>query len=178
MILKKNDEFILEPIRFALSEKLMIGGDATRLDSSVELIEDYKLAVRLSSEQNLPNKYHVWQDAIDNAVGEFRLNKSYPDAEDFISEVDEQFSIHQSALSLNYRRLKLKKINSSYDDFYMKVIGGIYYQLRAVTLQRYILREREESFLEKNFRVYLSGFYPCGLKKDGCMVAFNPVLLK
>lgn len=60
----------------------------------------------------------------------------------------------------------------------MKVIGDVYYQLRAVTLQRYILGRREVSFLEKIFRVYLSGFYPCGLKKDGCMVAFNPVLLK
>ncbi len=178
MVSKKNDEFILEPVRFALSKNLIAGGDATTLDSSVELIEDYKLALRLSSEQNLPNKYHVWQDAIDNAVGEFRLNKSYPNAEDFISEVDEQFSIHQSALSLNYRKLKLKKINSSYDDFYMKVIGDFYYQLRAVTLQRYILGGRKESFLEKIFRVYSSGFYPCGLKKDGGVIAFNPILLK
>lgn len=178
MASKKDSEFILEPIKLVLSVGFLARDDACIRDSSVELIKDMNLALSLSTQQNLSDNYLIWQDAIDNAVGQFRLKNSYPDAESFISEVDEQFSIHQSVLSLNYRKQKPQKTNSPYDDFYNSFIGEIYYQLRAVTLQRFVLGERKESFLEKIFRVYSSGFYPCGLKKDGGVIAFNPILLK
>ncbi|MDE1484148.1 hypothetical protein [Xenorhabdus bovienii] len=170
-------EFILEPMTFLLSEKLLFGSHGSQSDFYVE-IRDPELALTLAFEQLLPNGYVVWSDVIDNSIGKFRLRSEYDDANEYLNDIDEMFSVHQSKISISYRKKKIKKENSNYDDFYFEILDEVYYQLKMLSLQRYILGGQKESILEKIFEIYKEGVYPCGMTKDKKIVAFNPMVLK
>ncbi|AOM41328.1 hypothetical protein [Xenorhabdus hominickii] len=170
-------EFVIEPMNFLLSEKLLFGTPCAQLESYLE-ISDLELALTLAFEQILPNGYVVWSDIIDNSIGKFRLSNEYDDADEYLNDIEEVFSTHQSKISIYYRKKKVKKENSDYDDFYFEVLDEIYYQLKMLSIQRYILGEQKESILEKIFEIYKEGLYPCGMSKDKKMAVFNPIILK
>jgi hypothetical protein len=170
-------EFILEPMIFLLSEKLLFGTHSSQTGFYVE-INDPELALTLAFEQLLPKRYVVWSDIIDNSIGKFRVRDEYDDADEYLNEIDEMFSVHQSRISISYRKKKIKKENSDYDDFYFEILDEVYYQLKMLSIQRYILGDQKESILEKMFKIYKEGLYPCGMTKDKKIVAFNPVVLK
>ncbi|WP_323869143.1 hypothetical protein [Xenorhabdus szentirmaii] len=162
---------------FLLSEKLLLGTNSSLPDCYLK-IDNIELALTLAFEQLLPDGYMVWSDIIDNSIGEFRLSHEYDDADKYLNGIEEIFSVHQSKISISYRKKKIKKENSDYDDFYFEVLDEIYYQLNMLSIQRYILGEKKESILEKIFEVYKEGLYPCGMTKDKKIVVFNPMVLK
>ena len=170
-----DENFILQPMNLLFSESLLSGYNGAELSLDFEVIKDLEFSLEISKSQNLPDGYVIWQDAIDNSVSDFRLDKKFSDAENFISTKDDEFSSYQSKLSIAYRKSKLKKSNTAYDDFYFNVLGEVYYQLKMVTLQRYVRGNVENSFLEKLFHLYREGLYPCGMKNKGTIVAYNPI---
>ncbi|OTA15309.1 hypothetical protein Xbed_03599 [Xenorhabdus beddingii] len=175
--MKDSDhKFITEPMSFLLSNALLSGGG--NLPSGIILLEDKDKSLTLSLSQNLPDGYLVWQDLIENSVGEFSLEDKYSDAEEYLEGIDEEFGDLQEEKTLVYRKSKIKKINTEYDDFYFDILDDVYYQLKMLSLQRYILGYQKASLLEKMFEIYKEGFYPCGMTKDKKIVAFNPMVLK
>ncbi|WP_391529549.1 hypothetical protein [Photorhabdus akhurstii] len=67
----ENKKFITEPMNFLFSDNLLSGG--VKAPSDIILLEDKDKSLRLSLSQYLPDGYLVWQDLIENSVGEFSL---------------------------------------------------------------------------------------------------------
>ena len=177
-MVSKEDGFIIEPMLFLQSDRIFLDSGTFEIKFSFEVINDLELAEKLSIDQVLPKGYLVWQDAIDNSISKFRLSEKYSDAENFIAESEEIFSIYQKQKSLEYRKSKIKKNNTRYDDFFMSVIGESYYHMKMLSIRRFIIGYDESDLLEKMYAIYTCGLYPCGLKKDGAIIAFNPESLK
>ncbi|PHM40341.1 hypothetical protein [Xenorhabdus miraniensis] len=171
-----NKKFVIEPMSFLFSDDLLSGSG--ELYSGVILLEEKDKSLKLSLSQDLPDGYLVWQDLIENSVGEFSLEDNYSEAEDYLEDIDEEYGDLQEEKILNYRKAKIKKTNTEYDDFYFEILDEVYYQLKMLSIQRYILGHKKESLLEKMFDIYKEGFYPCGMTKDKKIVAFNPMVLK
>lgn len=177
-MVNKEKDFILEPILFLQSGRIFLVRGDFEINFPFELITDLELEKELSLDQKLPKGYLVWQDAIDNSVSKFRLSDKYSEAENFIAESEGVFSVYQNKKSLEYRKSKIKKYNTKYDDFFMSAIGESYYHMRMLSIRRFIIGYDESDLLEKMYVIYTSGLYPCGLKKDGAIIAFNPESLK
>ncbi|CDG22278.1 protein of unknown function [Xenorhabdus poinarii G6] len=143
-----NKKFVTEPMRFLFLDDLLSGKG--QLSSDVILLEDKDKSLKLSFSQDLPDGYLVWQDLIENNVGEFSLENNYSEAEDYLEDIDEEYGDLQEEKILSYRKSKIKKINTEYDDFYFEILDDIYYQLKMLSIQRYILGNKNESLLEKN----------------------------
>ncbi|MGJ0639004.1 hypothetical protein [Xenorhabdus bovienii] len=171
-----NKKFITEPMRLLFLDDLLSGRGS--LSQDVILLEDKDKSTQLSLSQNLPDEYLVWQDLIENSVGEFSLKDNYSEAEDYLEDIDEEYGDLQEEKILTYRKAKIKKTNTEYDDFYFEVLDEIYYQLKMLSIQRYILGYQKESILEKMLEIYKKGLYPCGMTKDKKIVVFNPLVLK
>lgn len=167
-------DFIFQPINFILSEGFLSGCDGEGIPKGVEIIKDKKLALDLSTSQNLPQGFNIWQDAIDNAVGEFRTEKGFHEGEIFLEQADSDFESYQKKISLNYRKSKIKKTNTEYDDFYFNVLDQSYYQLKMLSLQRYVKGYVEDGLLERLFVFYFAGLYPCGIKSNKKISVYNP----
>lgn len=172
----ENKKFITEPMSFLFSDNLLSGGE--KVPSDIILLEDKDKSLRLSLSQDLPDGYLVWQDLIENSVGEFSLEDNYSEAEDYLEDIDEEYSDLQEEKTLTYRKSKIKKTNTEYNDFYFEILDEVYYQLKMLSIQRYILGYQKKSLLEKIFEIYKGGLYPCGMTKDKKIVAFNPMILK
>ncbi|MBS9439968.1 hypothetical protein EAE91_23330 [Photorhabdus noenieputensis] len=170
-------EFVIEPMAFLLSEKLFSGVLSNQSSRYLE-IHDPELALTLSFEQLLPDGYLVWLDLIENSISKFRLRSEFNEANEYLNDISKEFSVHYDKISIAYRKKKIKKENSDYDDFYFEVLDEVYSQLNMLSIQRYILGEQKESILEKIFEIYKEGLYPCGMTKDKKIVAFNPMILK
>ena len=170
-------DFIFQPVRFILSEDFLSGCDGEKVPDFVEIIKEKKSALEISISQNLPQGFKVWQDSIDNAVSEFRMEKGFHEGEVFLESADSDFESYQKKISLSYRKAKIKKNNTEYDDFYFNVLGESYYQLKMVSLQRYVKGYIEDSFLERLFFCYSAGLYPCGIKNNKKISAYNPCSL-
>ncbi|MDE9430678.1 hypothetical protein KKI99_20045, partial [Xenorhabdus bovienii] len=87
--------------------------------------EDKDKSLKLSFSQDLPDGYLVWQDLIENNVGEFSLEDNYSEAEDYLEDIDEEYGDLQEEKILSYRKSKIKKINTEYDDFYFEILDDI-----------------------------------------------------
>lgn len=167
-------DFILQPMRFIISEDFLSGCDGEKIPDNVEIIEDKKLALEISTSQNLPQDFKVWQDVIDNAVSAFRTDREFHEGERFLESAESDFESYQKRISLNHRKAKIKKNNTEYDDFYFNVLDESYYQLKMLSLQRYVKGHVEDGLLERLFAFYLIGLYPCGIKNNKKILAYNP----
>ncbi|KGM27305.1 hypothetical protein CE143_16085 [Photorhabdus luminescens] len=72
-------------------------------------MEDKDKSLRLSLSQYLPDGYLVWQDLIENSVGKFSLEDNYSEAEDYLEDIDEEYSDLQEEKTLIYRKSKIKE---------------------------------------------------------------------
>ncbi|EPE2232169.1 hypothetical protein ACSG4H_004177 [Cronobacter turicensis] len=68
-------------------------------------------------EQNLPSGYKIWQDVLSEYEQKLRANSLFSSAQDFVSAELENRQKQNSSLLLEYRKKKIKKTNSEYDDF-------------------------------------------------------------
>ncbi|MDE9430514.1 hypothetical protein [Xenorhabdus bovienii] len=138
-----NKKFVTEPMRFLFLDDLLSGKG--QLSSDVILLEDKDKSLKLSFSQDLPDGYLVWQDLIENNAGELSLEDNYSEAEDYLEDIDEEYGDLQEEKIFSYRKSKIKKINTEYDDFYFEIFDDIYYQLKMLSIQRYILGNKNES---------------------------------
>lgn len=168
-----DKEFILEPLRLYTSGNLFHGGEKSKIDG-VELISDLEKSMHLAYEQNIGPTYLVWQDAIENEVSKLRTDK-FKEAELYLACMDEHIVNHQKNISMEYRKKKIKKQNTKFDDFYINVIDDVYYQLKMTSISRFI---NKNELFERIFNVYKNGFFPCGIKTNQTLIALDPLYLK
>ncbi|ELY2785620.1 hypothetical protein SMC47_004241 [Cronobacter turicensis] len=117
-------------------------------------------------EQNLPSGYKIWQDVLSEYEQKLRANSLFSRAQDFVSAELENRQKQNSSLLLEYRKRKIKKTNSEYDDFlFSEARQDAFSVLSLVCINRYLDNEIKDDFFERVYGLYKTGGWVCGMKK-------------
>ncbi|ALB53213.1 hypothetical protein AB8W28_15120 [Cronobacter universalis] len=170
-----NKEYTLEPIDFLFSEQFFKGVDEQNL-SDFLLVKRREDAFLFAFEQNLPSGYKIWQDVLSEYEKKLRANSLFSSAQSFVSAELENRQKQNSSLLLEYRKKKIKNINSEYDDFlFSEARQDAFSVLALVCINRYLDNEIKDDFFERVYGLYKSGGWVCGMKKERFLL-FNPNL--
>ncbi|WP_234013925.1 hypothetical protein [Cronobacter dublinensis] len=168
-----NNKYVLEPLYFLFSDQLFKGVDK-KTTSGFLLVNCKEDAFIFAFEQNLPPSYKIWQDVVSIYEQKLRLNGSFAVAQAFVSNELEQRQKQNSSLVLEYRKKKIKKTNSEYDDFiFSEARQDAFAILSLVCINRYLDSPVKDGFFEKVYDLYKIGGWVCGMKKDQFLL-FNP----
>ncbi|MGC7560091.1 hypothetical protein [Pasteurella sp. PK-2025] len=155
-----------EPIELIFSEKLLSGNNTSKKTSKNNIIDDF-----FSGE--------TWSIShlIDNEVSKFRFHSDYDKSEIKIDNLLNTFNEKLEKKYFMYRKSKIKKENSAFDDFFFSIFDEVYNHLRIIAIHRAIYGINENSLLEKVFSIYKDGLLPYKFKSD-IFYTFNPIILK
>lgn len=158
-----------EPIDFIFSENLL-SGNSTSKNISKDDVDD--IIDEFFSDE-------VWSinHLIKNEVSKFRFHSDYDKSEIEINSLLKIFNEKLEKKYVVYRKSKIKKENSAFDDFFFSVFDEIYNHLRIIAIHRAIYGIEKNSFLEKVFAIYKDGLLPYKFKSD-VFYTFNPIVLK
>ncbi|WGY45136.1 hypothetical protein [Vibrio sp. ABG19] len=168
---KLSGEFIKEPILKICNNEIFDSHEYLK-DDQVP-IYDQDMALKLFYSQSVPSGFVVFQDRIEDEVSKFSLNESYDEAENYINDVTQYRTKIFSDLMVKYRKKKVKKINNKSEDFYFEVIDDLYYIMKMLSIQRYIIGFDENSLLERFYDVICTGYFPCGLTQENKLCVFD-----
>jgi hypothetical protein len=167
----------LEPIQFFKESCLLLGEYEDILPENTEVINSLELAMQLETEQQaLPNGYQIWTDSIEAAVAPFyraENNEKRKEGEEFIDAEIEQTLTAVNSYFRELQKKKIKKSITTKESYWLNVSGNIMELLKSISLGRYIFGDDGVPFLENIYNILKAGFYPCGIRKDGGIVAFD-----
>ncbi|MCU1799157.1 hypothetical protein CUU45_18025 [Pectobacterium polaris] len=171
-----NEKIIIEPIEFAFTKEFLKGLSDIAISNTI-IIKNIDDAIEFAFEQNLPSDYKIWNDILDKYRKKLREHADFQKAFDFTEKNLEDFQNQNSSFFLDYRKKKIKKINSSHDDFiFSEAREDAYVVLSTIAINRYLNNFINDGVLEKIFSIYKSGGWPCGMKGDAILV-FDPATL-
>ncbi|ELY6372377.1 hypothetical protein SNQ58_004263, partial [Cronobacter sakazakii] len=141
-----NNEYVIEPLDFLFSDQLFKGVDQKNLGNFL-LITRKEDAFMFAFEQNLPSGYKIWQDVLSEYEQKLRANTLFSSAQDFVSAELEKRQKQNGSLLLEYRKKKIKKTNSEYDDFlFSEARQDAFSVLSLVCINRYLDNEIKDDF--------------------------------
>ena len=168
-----NNEYVIEPLDFLFSDQLFKGVDQNNLGNFL-LITRKEDAFMFAFEQNLPSGYKIWQDVLSEYEQKLRANTLFSSAQDFVSAELEKRQKQNGSLLLEYRKKKIKKTNSEYDDFiFSEARQDAFSVLSLVCINRYLDNEIKDDFFERVYGLYKIGGWVCGMKKEQFLL-FDP----
>ncbi|EJO9495228.1 hypothetical protein NT688_004343, partial [Cronobacter sakazakii] len=152
-----NNEYVIEPLDFLFSDQLFKGVDQKNLGNFL-LITRKEDAFMFAFEQNLPSGYKIWQDVLSEYEQKLRANTLFSSAQDFVSAELEKRQKQNGSLLLEYRKKKIKKTNSEYDDFlFSEARQDAFSVLSLVCINRYLDNEIKDDFFERVYGLYKIG---------------------
>lgn len=124
----------------------------------------------LAATQDPPSGYRCWPDAYALALAACLTNPATKLAESFIE---------QQALQAQSDLDHLWDIapDTEFLTFWDNLAEDILAQLKMIGISRFVLGHRAPALLEDIYQTYRAGYYPCGLREDGGIVAFDPKVL-
>ncbi|MFB9221850.1 hypothetical protein [Paracoccus cavernae] len=163
-------DFVLEPVHFFGSPLLLSGAHPEALPADAEIVTDLERAMILENEQDLPAGYAIWLDAYAAAKASYFSTDAARDGEKIAAEA----ALRQVS---DIERLEGAALETEFYEFWDTVAGEIIDQLNSIAISRFVLGQAVPKFFADLFQIYRAGFYPCGLREDGGMVAFDPKAL-
>lgn len=160
-----NLKYIIEPIEFLFGSEIFKGLTESAGKGFI-LIEKITDAYKYAFEQQLPPGYKVWTDVVENYRSTLRSNVKFDEAYEFINHELISLQEKNKESLLEYRKKKVKKINTAYDDFkFPEAMQDAFFVLSTVAIRRYLDNSKKENDLEVIFSIYKAGGWPCGMKK-------------
>lgn len=167
-------DYTLEPVRLFAGDRFLSASNADRLPRGVELVDDLDRAMLLENTRDPPIGYRIWTDTLDAAVSPFYSSAEGREGRALIeTEVQRVWDARgpfERALAIK----RIKKTISPFEELWLKVAYDSLERLKSVALGRHVLGPANAPVLEVVFAVYDAGFYPCGLRRDGVICAFDP----
>lgn len=167
-----NDDF-LSPILLFDDPVLLSGSRSDLLPPRHEMVDDLDRAMTLENEQDLPRGYRIWSDALSNAVAPFFTSDQGREGRALIEEKAEEAWASRGNFELELKKKRIRKAITEREEFWLTVAYDVLETLKAVSLARFVGGVTQSPFLEDVYAVYKAGFYPCGLKGKGKIVAFD-----
>ncbi|AGT10002.1 hypothetical protein [Paracoccus aminophilus] len=170
-----DEGFVLAPVRFFLNPNLLSGRGGV---ADCEVIRDLELAMQLENDQELPAGYAIWRDALEGAVSPFYATPEGQAGRALIEPEGEEVWDARGEFQRELNKKKIRKTITPFEEFWNTVAYGILETLQSVALARFVLGKKGEPLLERVFEAYQAGLYPCGLRRDGQLVALDPSALE
>lgn len=85
---------------------------------------------------------------------------------------------HRGEFELELKKKKIRKTIKEAEEFRLTVAYDTLETLKSVVLGRYVNGPAGAAFLEDVFQVCRAGRYPCGVKSDGSLAAFDVRILR
>lgn len=95
-----------------------------------------------------------------------------------IEEEANQMWSRRGESELELKKKKIRKTITEAEEFWLTVAYDTLEILKSVALGRYVSGPDGVAFLEDVFQVYRAGLYPCGVKSDGSLAAFDVRVLR
>lgn len=172
-----DERYFLAPVKFFATEDFLSGRREEALPTGTELVTDLAYAMTLENDQLLPQGYRIWADVLSAAVSPFYSTAEGKAGRTIIDQTAEQIWATTEAFQGELRKKKLRKTITAFEEFYLTVSYDCLEQLKSVSLGRFVHSDGVE-VLERIFSIYLAGFYPCGARTDGNLVAFDVRVLR
>lgn len=169
----KNKPF-LQPLTLFNDPVLLSGNSPESLPQNIECVADLSTAMQLENAQTLPKGYAIWSDALADAVAPFYCTPAGHEGREIIAAKAEEIWDSMGNFERELYKKRLRKTITEWEEFWLTVAYDILEILQSVALARYVGGGSQSQFLEDVYTVFQAGFYPCGLKKDGSIVAFDP----
>ncbi|MGJ0524430.1 hypothetical protein ACR42A_12855 [Burkholderia gladioli] len=168
-----NPQRATEALAFAFTPALFKGLSG-QVPPRAIVIGDLALAFEAAFEQNLPVGQAVWLDVVENWRGRLREHAQFDEAHEFVGDRLGELQQQHASAQLDYRKKKVKKVNTARDDFqFSDAREDAYFVLSTIAIHRYLDDFLGEPFFEDVFALYRAGGWPCGMKDDQLMV-FDP----
>ena len=167
-----DEQYFLAPVNFFASDDFLSGKHEELLPDGTEVVTDLDRAMILENDQSLPEGYVIWSDVIPAAVSPFYATAEGKAGRAIIEEEAERVWATTEALQRELQKKKLRKTITAFEEFYLTVAYDCLEQLESVALGRFVHSERVD-VLERIFSIYQAGFYPCGARTNGNLVAFD-----
>lgn len=171
-------DFTLGPVRLFADDRLLSAGDAERLPPGAERVETLDRAMLLENSQDTPIGYRIWTDVLDEAVSPFYSSAEGREGRALIETEAQRLWDAHGPFERALRIKKIKKTLTPFEDFWLTVAYDSLERLKSVALGRHVLGPANAPALEAVFAVYDAGFFPCGLRRDGVICAFDPRVLE
>lgn len=167
--------FVEEPLELLFSNGIF-SGISEKINAPYILVSDLTDAFKMAFDQNPPAGFKVWADVIENHRKEMRNKNKFSEADEFVSNFLEKNHDKHKKNTLSYRKMKIKKTNTAYDDFiFSDAREDAIFSLSTVSISRYLGEKNE--LMEWVFEIYKKGGWVCGMTNKKLAV-FNPDVLK
>ena len=161
-------ELINEPIELIFSE-ILLSGNSTK--------DKLELDVKLVIDEFFEQGYGSISELLTEEVSTFRFDDNYEVCDEIVDKLLFEKNDLLKEKYIKYRKVKLKKENSKFDDFFFSVFDEVYNNLRIIAIYRAMKGINEASPLEKLFSLYKDGLFPYRFIK-GEFSVYNPICLK
>lgn len=166
-------EFFLEPIRFFNNADLLDGKNSEILPHDIELVTDLDFAMTLENSQDPPKGYKIWHDEISGAIAPVYSSPIGREGRVMIDKEADQAWANLGDFEIELRKKKIRKTITVSEEFWLTVAYDILENLKNIALGRYVNGQDGVKLLENIFLIYRSGFYPCGIKFNNKLTAFD-----
>lgn len=173
-----DDSYFLEPVDFFLNPKLLSGWNGDGIEPDVELVRDLERAMQLENSQDLPEGYSVWSDYIANAVAPFHTTELGRTGRGIVETYGAKVWDGLGNFQIELRKKKVRRTITEFEEFWSTTAFDILEHLKMISVGRFCAKDHDNSSLENIFLIYANGLYPCGLRTDGRLVAFDPRALQ
>jgi hypothetical protein len=171
-------ESFLEPVRFFTNPRLLSGWNASELPDGTLIVTDLDEAMLLENSQELPSGYKIWADFFPNAISEVYTSPAGTQGRPIIEETANDVWAGTESFQAELRKKRSRKTATEYELFWLATGYDILEHLKIVALSRYCQPNRHGGDIERVYRIYFCGFYPCGIRVDGTFAAFDPRVLQ
>lgn len=172
-----QDKDYLSPLSLFNDPVLLTASRSDLLPQNVEIIRDLRRAMFLENDQDLPVGYRIWSDALTGAVAPFFTTAKAREGREIIDARAEEIWASKGNFELELKKKRIKKTITEHEEFWLTVAYDILETLKSVALARYIGGTLQSKFLEDTYATLQAGFFPCGLRADNGIVAFDPSVL-
>lgn len=163
----QNTKLFEEPIELIFSEKLLFGSE----------LENILLDVNEVVKQFFENDEFSIINLVEEEISKFIFHPEYKLYKEMIDDLLMENHDKLDKKYLIYRKAKIRKENTKYDDFFFSVFDEVYDNLRVIALHRAIYGIDKNSNLEKMFLIYKQGNLPYKFENSEFHI-FNPAILK
>lgn len=173
-----DESYFLEPVDFFLNPKLLSGWNGDGIDQEVELVEDLERAMLLENSQDLSDGYAIWSDYLTNAVAPFYTTELGRAGRQIVEVHGAKVWDRLGNFQIELRKKKVRRTITEFEEFWSATAFDILEHLKMIAVGRFCSKDYDTSRLENVFVIYANGFYPCGLRTDGRLAAFDPRVLQ
>lgn len=180
-----NENDFTEPLKFFYSKNFLSGCSDIDILKNYNFASSFEEAENLRFEQLLSNDFFIWSDfyelLLSNTIEKLSTSQ-YQDVANVVSdkmkEIGKGYVKDRIKERKDFLTKKRNNLLTEHDINREKIIESFSLDcqgdLEMIAINRLLYGNSIDIFWEKIFKIYKNGLIPCGIKKSGEIIVFNP----